>query len=65
MANVPDPLPTPLLYRIQDAMRLLSVSRATIYRMLDRDKLKAIRIGSATRITAESISGVCRAGNEV
>lgn len=65
-ANAPDPRPDPLLYRIQDAMRLLSVSRATIYRMINREVLETVRIGTATRITADSIAEVlCRAETAV
>lgn len=48
----------PMLYRIQEAMRLLSVSRATIYRMIQRGDLVAIKLGAATRITADSIEKV-------
>lgn len=36
-------------------MRLLSVSRATIYRMINKGDLIAIKLGSATRITSASL----------
>lgn len=48
-------LPPPLLYRIQEAMRLLSVSRTTIYRMIGKGDLIAVKLGTATRITADSL----------
>jgi len=47
-----------MLYRIKEAMRLLSVSRATIYRMIDRGDLITIKLGSATRVTADSLDRV-------
>lgn len=51
-------LPPPLLYRIQEVMCLLGVSRATIYRMIDRGDLITIKLGTATRITADSLQKI-------
>ncbi|KWO06045.1 transcriptional regulator [Burkholderia cepacia] len=49
----------PKLYRISDVMVQLSVSRATIYRMVDAGKLRLVKIGKhGSRITAESIEAV-------
>jgi excisionase family DNA binding protein len=49
---------TTLLFRISDVMEMLSVSRVTVYRMIQRGDLKSVKIGSATRITAESVYAV-------
>ena len=40
----------PLLVRVEEAARLLSLSRSTIYEMLDRGELPSIRCGAARRI---------------
>lgn len=45
----------PLLYRIGDAVTMLSVSRPTIYRMIARGELRTVHVGTAPRITAESL----------
>lgn len=51
--------PTPKLYRIPAVMAQLSVSRATIYRMVADGKLKLIKIGArSSGITAESIDAL-------
>ncbi|WP_409076943.1 helix-turn-helix transcriptional regulator [Paraburkholderia sp. FT54] len=53
------------LYRITDVMRLLSVSRATVYRLVDAGKLTKIKIGRrASRVTAESIDALLAQSNE-
>jgi excisionase family DNA binding protein len=47
---------TPKPYRIPAVMAQLSVSRATIYRMVAAGKLRLIKIGArSSGITAESI----------
>ncbi|WP_305821334.1 helix-turn-helix domain-containing protein [Massilia brevitalea] len=43
------------LYKVTSAMKKLDVCRATIYRLLNRGQLEAVKIGSTTRITAASI----------
>jgi excisionase family DNA binding protein len=49
----------PKLYRISDVMVQLSVSRATIYRMVDAGKLRLVKVGKqGSRITAESVAAV-------
>ena len=40
----------PLLVRVEEAARLLSLSRSTIYEMLDRGELPSVRCGAARRI---------------
>lgn len=49
----------PKLYRVTDVMTLLSVSRATVYRMVGDGKLRLIKIGRrSSRVTAESIDAL-------
>ncbi|MCA7900707.1 helix-turn-helix domain-containing protein [Burkholderia cepacia] len=53
------PITIPKLYRISEVMQQLSVSRATIYRMVDAGKLKLVKVGTqGSRITAESIDAL-------
>jgi excisionase family DNA binding protein len=40
----------PHLVRVHEAARLLSLSRSTIYEMLDRGELPSVRCGAARRI---------------
>jgi excisionase family DNA binding protein len=40
----------PLLVRLEEAVRILSLSRSTIYQMLDRDELPSVCRGTARRI---------------
>jgi len=40
----------PLLVRVEEAARILSLSRSTIYEMLDRSELPSVRCGTARRI---------------
>jgi excisionase family DNA binding protein len=47
------------LYRISDAAEQLSISRATLYRMVATGSLKLVKIGAnGSRITAESIDAL-------
>lgn len=40
----------PILVRIEEAARLLSLSRSTIYEMMDSGELPSVRRGAARRI---------------
>lgn len=40
----------PLLVRVEEAARILSLSRSTIYEMLDAGELPSVRRGAARRI---------------
>jgi excisionase family DNA binding protein len=40
----------PLLVRVEEAARILSLSRSTIYEMMDRGELASVRCGAARRI---------------
>ena len=42
----------PLLLRIDDAAQRLSISRATMYRLIQRGEVPVVRIGSAVRVRA-------------
>ncbi|MGH7089297.1 MAG: helix-turn-helix domain-containing protein [Stellaceae bacterium] len=47
--------PERLLYTAAETERLLGISHATLYRLLARSRLSAVKVGAATRITASSI----------
>jgi excisionase family DNA binding protein len=40
----------PLLVRVEEAARILSLSRSMIYQLLDRGELPSVRCGAARRI---------------
>jgi excisionase family DNA binding protein len=42
--------PEPLLLRVEEAARLLSLSRSTLYEMLSAGEIASVRRGSARRI---------------
>ena len=45
----------PLLIQIEDAARILSLSRSTIYEMMDRGELPSVRRGAARRIPVAAL----------
>jgi excisionase family DNA binding protein len=45
----------PLLVRVEEAARLLSLSRSTIYEMMDSGELPSIRRGTARRIPVAAL----------
>jgi excisionase family DNA binding protein len=47
---------TQALFRVKEAQSILALSRAAIYRDLAAGRLQAVKIGSATRITAQSLA---------
>jgi excisionase family DNA binding protein len=51
----PAALATPQLYRIPDAMHLLSMSRTVIYEQLRTGRLRSVRQGRARLIPADAI----------
>lgn len=51
----PDVSVEPLLVRVEEAARLLSLSRSTIYEMLDAGELPSIRRGTARRIPTAAL----------
>lgn len=50
------------LYRVSNAMKLLDVCRATIYRMVSRGDLELVKVGRSTRITSVSIERIINGG---
>ncbi|HEY7261058.1 MAG TPA: helix-turn-helix domain-containing protein [Trebonia sp.] len=48
--------PSRKLYRIPEAMRLLSLSRSVIYKQLRSGRLRSVREGSARLIPADAIA---------
>jgi excisionase family DNA binding protein len=48
-------LATPQLYRIPDAMRLLSMSRSVIYEQIRAGRLRSVHQGRARLISATAI----------
>lgn len=45
----------PLLVRVEEAARMLSLSRSTIYEMMDAGELPSVRRGTARRIPLAAI----------
>jgi excisionase family DNA binding protein len=45
----------PLLVRVEEAARILSLSRSTIYEMLDSGELPSVRRGAARRIPVAAL----------
>jgi excisionase family DNA binding protein len=45
----------PLLVRVEEAARILSLSRSTIYEMMDAGELPSVRRGAARRIPVASL----------
>jgi excisionase family DNA binding protein len=66
---VPTAVPPRHLYKVPEAMRLLSMSRSVIYEQMRSGRLKFVKVGRATLIPATAIalyvemllneSGVC------
>ena len=47
--NAPTLAIEPLLVRVEEAARLLSLSRSTIYELLDRGELPSVRCGAPSK----------------
>lgn len=45
----------PLLVRVEEAARILSLSRSTIYAMMDSGELPSVRRGTARRIPVAAL----------
>jgi excisionase family DNA binding protein len=46
---------TPRLYKIPEAMRLLSISRSVIYEQIRAGRLKSVRLGRTRLVPASAI----------
>jgi excisionase family DNA binding protein len=54
-ASAKDPIWRPAAWRVNDALRQLSVSRATLYKMAGRGEIRLARIGGRTLVTDAEI----------
>ena len=52
----PGPEPGKALYRIPEAMRLLSLSRSVIYNQIRAGRLRSVKEGNARLIPADAIT---------
>jgi excisionase family DNA binding protein len=50
-----EPSVEPLLVRVEEAARILSLSRSTIYEMMDAGELPSVRRGTARRIPVAAL----------
>ncbi len=50
-----DPAPDPMLLSIADAVRLTSISRSELYRLMGSGRLKAVKRGVRTFIPTEDL----------
>lgn len=55
MTTQTKPAIEPLLVRVEEAARILALSRSTIYQMLDSGELPSIRRGTARRIPTAAL----------
>lgn len=55
----------PMLYKVADAVRLTSLSQATIYRMMEAGELETVKIGQSRLIRSESLLELIANGSEV
>ncbi len=53
---VPNEVPTKHLYRVPEAMRLLSMSRSVIYEQMRAGRLRSVHQGRTRLISAKAIS---------
>lgn len=58
--NVPNPTGGRLIYTVEEAAALLSLSRAQVYRLLDSLDLGSVKIGKCRRITKEQLETYVR-----
>lgn len=49
----PDATPVKNFYNLTEAAKILAISRSTLYRMVSRGFLRAVKIGSITKISRE------------
>lgn len=53
-------LPRRMAHPINEAAELLAVDRRTVYRMLARGELRAVRVGARQRIPADELARLTR-----
>lgn len=49
-----------LMYTVEEAAELLSLSRSQLYRLIDVEELPSVKVGKARRITAEQLEAYIR-----
>lgn len=52
----------PLAYRVDDACAALGIGRSKLYELVRDDKLKLVKLGKASRITAASLKSLAECG---
>jgi len=52
----------PLAYKVDDACVALGISRSKLYELCRGNKLKLVKLGTATRITATSLKALAEEG---
>lgn len=66
-ANPPPPSPPPrprLAYSLAETSMQLGLSKATLYRLIARGELKAVRVGSRRLVEAEEIETLLARGRQ-
>ena len=53
-----------LAFRVPEAAEALGLCRATIYNLIARGELRAVKIGSATRIPADEVNRLAGMGGD-
>lgn len=46
---------SPLLFRVEEAARMLGVSRATLYKLIDAEALPTVRFGKSVRVPRKAL----------
>ena len=60
----PTPNLSPKAYRVSDFCRLFGLSRATVYRLIDQEKLGSVLIGRRRLILADAAEALLRGGDD-
>ncbi len=58
--DTPQQHPRRMAHPINEAAELLAVDRRTVYRMLARGELRAVRVGARQRIPADELARLTR-----
>lgn len=60
---VPQPLPR-LVYTIQEACKVSTLGRATIFNKINSGHLRVVRVGGRTLVNAESLRALVTGGDQ-